>query len=124
MNNRQPAVTQSAEGRDFYRALVRRRQLILLGLSAALVLSLCVDLALGPANYRLGQVLRALFLPGSVDDQLRVILWEIRMPVALMALVVGASLSVAGMQMQTILNNPLASPFTLGVTSSQCSPLR
>ena len=34
-----------------------------------------------------------------------------------MALVVGASLSVAGAQMQTILSNPLASPFTLGISA-------
>ncbi|MDB6183189.1 FecCD family ABC transporter permease [Paracoccus fistulariae] len=117
MNSNAGPSGQAAEGRDFYRALVLRRQMILLGLSVALLISLCVDLALGPANYELGQVIRALFLPGAVDDQLRVILWEIRMPVALMALVVGASLSVAGMQMQTILNNPLASPFTLGISA-------
>ena len=40
------------------------------------------------------------------------------MPMALMALVVGAALSLAGAQMQTILNNPLASPFTLGISSA------
>lgn len=59
----------------------------------------------------------ALLRPGSVEDSIRVIVWEIRMPVALMALVVGASLSVAGTQMQSILNNPLASPFTLGISA-------
>ena len=48
---------------------------------------------------------------------MKVIVWDIRMPVALMALVVGASLSVAGTQMQSILNNPLASPFTLGISA-------
>ncbi|MBM3606012.1 MAG: iron ABC transporter permease [Alphaproteobacteria bacterium] len=104
-------------GRDFYRVHVLRRQVILAGLVAALFLSLSVDLALGPARYDLSQVLKGLMFPGRVDQQVRVILWEIRMPVALMALVVGASLSVAGMQMQTILNNPLASPFTLGISA-------
>jgi iron complex transport system permease protein len=38
--------------------------------------------------------------------------------VALMAVVVGAALSAAGAQMQTILNNPLASPFTLGISAA------
>lgn len=104
-------------GREFYRALVLRRQFILGGLALALALSICCDLALGPARYSLMQVLEALFSPGSVDQQIRVILWEIRMPVALMAAVVGASLSIAGAQMQTILNNPLASPFTLGISA-------
>jgi iron complex transport system permease protein len=47
-----------------------------------------------------------------------VVIWDIRMPVALMAVVVGAALSAAGAQMQTILNNPLASPFTLGISAA------
>lgn len=110
-------MTEQEAGHDFYRVLILRRQLILAGFAVALVLSLCVDLALGPARYGLDEVVRALLWPGEVSDQLRVVLWEIRMPVALMALVVGASLSVAGLQMQTILNNPLASPYTLGISA-------
>jgi iron complex transport system permease protein len=43
---------------------------------------------------------------------------DIRLPTALMALAVGASLGLAGAEMQTILDNPLASPFTLGVSSA------
>ncbi|PSJ36580.1 iron-siderophore ABC transporter permease [Zobellella taiwanensis] len=107
-----------AAGSGRYKAIVWRRQLILLGLTAALLLSLCADLALGPARYGLGEVVRALFLPDSVPLQVRVVLWEIRMPIALMAVVVGAALAVAGAQMQTILNNPLASPFTLGISAA------
>jgi iron complex transport system permease protein len=105
-------------GRGRYRTLVWRRRLILAGLVAALVFSLCVDLALGPARYGLGEVVRALVTPDTVPQQVRVVLWEIRMPVALMAVVVGAALSIAGAQMQTILNNPLASPFTLGISAA------
>ncbi|AWI82892.1 iron-siderophore ABC transporter permease [Alloyangia pacifica] len=109
--------TGSKTGRDFYHALVLRRQLILLGLGLALGLAFCADLALGPARYALADVARTLVSPGSVDERMKVIVWDIRMPVALMALVVGASLSVAGTQMQSILNNPLASPFTLGISA-------
>ncbi|MBZ5488781.1 iron ABC transporter permease [Halomonas aquamarina] len=112
------AVTAPATlGRTHYKSQVLRRQLILAALIVALFFSLCVDLALGPARYTLSEVIAALLTPGSVSHQARVILWEIRMPVALMALVVGASLSVAGAQMQTILSNPLASPFTLGISA-------
>jgi iron complex transport system permease protein len=61
-----------------------------------------------------------LALMGSPDVslQISVVIWDIRMPVALMAVVVGAALSAAGAQMQTILNNPLASPFTLGISAA------
>ncbi|MFG6138819.1 FecCD family ABC transporter permease [Halomonas sp. B23F22_10] len=111
------ADSTAGAGRDAYRALVVRRQLILAALSLALFASLCVDLALGPARFGLGEVIAALLTPDDVSQQARVILWEIRMPVALMALTVGASLSVAGAQMQTILSNPLASPFTLGISA-------
>jgi len=53
-----------------------------------------------------------------VDERVAVVIWEIRMPVALMAVTVGAALSAAGAQMQTILGNPLASPFTLGLSAA------
>src|SRR5918994_1899102 len=113
-----PAALPAAEGRGIYRALVLRKQLILAGLALALLLSICIDLALGPASYSLDQVVLALVSPGSVPLQARVVLWEIRLPIALMAVVVGAALSTAGAQMQTILNNPLASPFTLGISAA------
>ncbi|CAH2394725.1 FecCD family ABC transporter permease [Mesorhizobium ventifaucium] len=114
----EPAALSAKQGRGLYRALVLRKQLILAGLALALLLSLCIDLALGPARYSLDQVVLALVSPGSVPLQVRVVLWDIRLPIALMAVVVGAALSVAGAQMQTILNNPLASPFTLGISAA------
>ncbi|WP_293765669.1 iron ABC transporter permease [uncultured Aquitalea sp.] len=101
-----------------YRTLVRRKRSLLSVLAVLLLLSLLLDLALGPASYRLEDVIGALLHPSSAPDQLRVVLWEIRLPVALMAATVGAALSLAGAQMQTILNNPLASPFTLGVSAA------
>ncbi|WP_413208186.1 FecCD family ABC transporter permease [Rhodospirillum sp. A1_3_36] len=111
------SLTQSRTGRGHYRAQVWRKQLVLAGLTIALVATLCLDLALGPARYDLGQVAMAILAPDSVPLPVRVVLWDIRMPTALMALVVGAALAVAGGQMQTILNNPLASPFTLGISA-------
>ncbi|WP_108658239.1 FecCD family ABC transporter permease [Acuticoccus kandeliae] len=106
----------TARGR--YRALSLQRLAILVGLAALLFLSVAVDLATGPARYPLGEVLTAMFFPDAVDTQVRVVIWQIRMPIALMAVTVGASLSIAGAQMQTILANPLASPFTLGLSAA------
>ncbi len=112
------AIETSATGRVQYRALALRRIVILLALTIALCFSIALDMALGPANYSLSDVLAALADPSAVTAQLRVIIWDIRMPIALMAVTVGASLSVAGAQMQTILSNPLASPFTLGISAA------
>jgi iron complex transport system permease protein len=109
---------ETTTGRVQYRALAFRRIVLICGMVAALLLSMSIDMALGPANYTLKEVLTSLLNAESVSDQLRVVIWDIRMPIALMAVTVGASLSVAGAQMQTILANPLASPFTLGISAA------
>lgn len=112
------ASTDALAGRGLYRALAWRRLLIIAGFAVALTLSFTVDIAWGPARYALTDVVTAIVSPGSVTDQIRVVVWDIRMPMALMAIITGAALSLAGAQMQTILANPLASPFTLGISAA------
>ena len=56
-------------------------------------------------------------VPDKIDPSLVSILWEIRMPRALTAFIVGAALSVSGAIMQAILQNPLASSYTMGVSA-------
>lgn len=106
-----------AAGRGAYGRLTRRRLALLAGLAALLAACVVADLTFGPARYAYAEVVRAL-LGLDVPLAVSVVVWEIRLPVALMAVVVGASLSVAGAQMQTVLNNPLASPFTLGISAA------
>lgn len=101
-----------------YHGLVARRLAILGGLAALLILSVAVDVSLGPARYPVSDVIKTLFLPNQAELQMRVVVWDIRMPMAVLAVTVGASLSLAGAQMQTILANPLASPFTLGLSAA------
>src|SRR5688572_20014367 len=93
-----------------YRRMARRRGVFLLALGLALLCSLTIDIAWGPARLSPLEVARAVLTPGAVSDRIQVIVWDIRMPVALMAVLAGAALSIAGAEMQTILNNPLASP--------------
>lgn len=101
-----------------YRQFVRLRLLLLAGLLTALCASVVADIALGPSNFAFGDVLRGLLAPASLPQAQQVILWEVRLPYAVMAVLVGASLGLAGAEMQTALNNPLASPFTLGVSAA------
>ena len=120
--------TPAFEGRDVssresgpaaaYRALVRRRMAIILGLAVCLAVSVLADLMLGPARYGALDVIGALVWPGEAPAALKTVVWDIRLPTALMAVVTGASLAIAGAQMQTILDNPLASPFTLGISAA------
>jgi iron complex transport system permease protein len=114
----QAAIIPAHGGRGAYRALVKRKKLVLLALALVLALSVVADLGLGPARYGMREVVLALLGSPEIPNQVAVVIWEIRMPVALMAVVVGAALSAAGAQMQTILNNPLASPFTLGISAA------
>ncbi|SOC58106.1 iron complex transport system permease protein [Chromohalobacter canadensis] len=101
-----------------YRTRRRRQRRLIVGVGVLTLAMVIVDIATGPGHYSLRDVLMTLVAPSGVSDALRVIVWDIRLPVALMAIVVGVSLALAGAEMQTILNNPLADPFTLGISSA------
>ncbi|CNE16489.1 iron ABC transporter permease [Yersinia nurmii] len=101
-----------------YQNIVRHRLLILAVLAVAILGCLLLDFTMGPSGLSLSSLWQTLVDPASADAGTRVIVWDIRLPYALMAVVIGLSLGLAGAEMQTILNNPLASPFTLGVSSA------
>ncbi|NWD24451.1 FecCD family ABC transporter permease [Pseudomonas yamanorum] len=101
-----------------YRRLLARRCWLLAVLGGALVCAILVDLASGPSGMGLGALLDGLLHPAHLSATDQVIIWNVRLPYALMAVLVGCALSLAGAEMQAILNNPLASPFTLGVSSA------
>lgn len=101
-----------------YRRSALLKTAFVLGALALMAVAIAVDVAVGPGNFSLGTVLRALLAPGSVSPKLAIIVWDIRLPTAVMAILVGAMLGIAGAQMQTILHNPLADPFTLGISSA------
>lgn len=100
-----------------YSRLVKRRILCLCLMGLILFICIVSDLLTGPSIYSVKNILSAFFDPNA-PIALHVILYDIRLPAALTAVIVGASLSVAGVQMQTVLDNPLASPFTLGVSAA------
>lgn len=101
-----------------YRRAVRKRLLLTAALVLAIVASLLADIASGPASLSLPELLRTLLHPDVSDTGTRVIVWQFRLPYALMALLVGVALGLGGAEMQTMLDNPLASPYTLGVSAA------
>src|SRR5690606_19521663 len=101
-----------------YRRMLRRRWLLVGLLSVVILASILADFMLGPSGLGWAELSHALFHPDQADPTTRVIVWDIRLPYALMAVAVGLALGLAGGEMQTILNNPLASPFTLGISSA------
>jgi iron complex transport system permease protein len=79
---------------------------------------LSLDIMTGPSNLSFLTILNGLISPESLSTTDRIILWDIRLPDALIAIIIGCALGLAGIETQTGLNNPLASPFTLGISSA------
>lgn len=93
-----------------------RRRIAFLCLALLLVLLFFfADLFIGSANLSFQETLLAIFSPNDVSDTAVLIVRQLRIPVALLGILVGLSLGTSGCVMQTILENPLASPYTLGI---------
>ncbi len=110
------AVTEGALAQ--HRALHRRRALVLVGATTLLLALLLVDLLVGPALLGVGEVARALITPSAQSGTTGIIVWTLRLPMSLMAIVVGMALGVAGAEAQTVLDNPIADPYTLGLSAA------
>jgi len=93
------------------------RAVVLLG--AALLLSAVIALWTGAVGLSPGQVLSEIraHLFGDVTGAGASIIWDIRLPRVLLAAVVGAVLAAGGAALQGLLGNPLAEPYTVGVSS-------
>ena len=107
------------ENSTTYSSLSAHRLFILITASVILTIATIIDILVGPAFLNVFDVLSALVSPKQASDPIvYVIVHNIRLPMSLMAIMVGASLGIAGVQMQTILGNPLASPYTLGFSAA------
>lgn len=93
-----------------------KNSIIFIVLILLLVLFFVIDLAWGSIFIPFKEVL-ATFLGNGTDEINNEILLNFRLPKAITAVLAGASLSVAGLMMQTLFRNPLADPYVLGVSS-------
>jgi iron complex transport system permease protein len=93
---------------------MHRPLLIICLLLTLSVLSLVASLAMGSLSVSTQDLLSAMFSAG--DSIEHTVVWELRMPRALTAFVVGGLLALAGVLMQVLLRNPLADPYILGVS--------
>lgn len=110
--------TAPASAENHYDASVMRRVLIIAALLVVLACAFIADIAIGSGTLSPAEVATVLLSPSTADASNLFVVWELRMPMTLMALVTGIALSLSGLLMQTILDNPLAEPFTLGVSSA------
>ncbi len=101
------------------------RALIFPGLFLLLFASVAIATAIGPVNIPFSNIVKALLSPipllgpivGEPPDWVVTVVWRLRLPVAAMAMFVGAGLSVSGASMQGLFRNPLVDPFILGISA-------
>ena len=85
-------------------------------ISLLLVILFVLDLLMGSVHIPLRDILAAV-VGAEVDPATRLIVLDIRLVKAIVAILTGMALSVSGLQMQTLFRNPLAGPYVLGINS-------
>lgn len=98
--------------KEIYQQKIKLRLLIGLAILLLLFFLFYLSIRLGT----IGLTSQQLFMALKKKSDLAFVLWNIRLPRAVGAVLAGASLAMAGAVMQTLLQNPLASPFTLGLS--------
>jgi iron complex transport system permease protein len=92
---------------------------VIFGVISVAILGLIVVYSISVGSYKIpvSEVVSTIFLKNT-SSAVHNVIWNIRIPRILTAIIAGAGLSVAGAAMQSILRNPLGSPYTLGISSA------
>ena len=100
-----------------YLAYVKTKAIWIIGGIILLLFLLIFSISVGAVSIPPYDVFLTL-IGKNVNHKWDAIVWNIRLPQALTAILAGVGLSVAGVAMQSILRNPLGSPFTLGISNA------
>jgi iron complex transport system permease protein len=118
-------MTTTAELKKLYSKGKKRKILVIVSIFFALIATAMVSISLGAASPGLPEAMQVIFsktlpflnlYPGSTLAQ--TIIWTIRLPRVVLAIIAGAGLAAAGVTMQGILRNPLVSSYVLGISSA------
>ena len=100
-----------------YLGYVRRKLFWIIGGLVLLFVLFIYSISVGAVAIPPFEVVQTLF-GQNISGKWDTIIWNIRLPQALTAIVAGTGLAVAGIAMQSILRNPLGSPYTLGISNA------
>ena len=100
-----------------YQSINAKRRILLLTAAVAALFACLLDLCTGSSGLTFREILPLLWGGPGAGGAQGAIVWRIRLPMTLTCVFVGGSLGLAGLQVQTITGNPLASPYTLGITA-------
>jgi iron complex transport system permease protein len=115
MSTKKQAILEHHGELLYYTQYIKRKWLILLFLVLAAFILAVIAVNAGSSAIDIREVIKTFFGLGS--ERASLVIWSIRMPRIITAIVAGAGLSAAGCVMQNNLKNPLASPDTLGVSA-------
>ena len=101
---------------DNYQRYTARKGIVTLSLILLIFIAAIIALNAGSIKLNPYQVIQSVIGRGA--DVADIVIWQIRLPRILAAIMAGAGLSVAGCVMQNNLRNPLASPSTLGISNA------
>ena len=104
-------------GQRIYQAITRKKSLVVVLLLIGTAVGFFLNLIAGSSDVGLWEAVVVL-TGGSVDPTTDTVIRSIRLPMAAMAVLAGAAFAVGGCEMQTILGNPMASPYTLGISAA------
>lgn len=100
---------------SLYKSLINRRIALMATLTLALTVIATLSVTIGSLEISFAEILKAIFSDSAAGISTYTV-WNIRLPRTIGAVIAGAGLGISGAAMQNILKNPLASPFTIGVS--------
>jgi len=111
-----------------YKSYTGRKVIFITICAVAAVLLLGLSIYIGGSDLSLGRIYELLwhhlcgwtYQKGTDDFLDDFVVWNVRLPRAIFALVAGAGLAVGGVVMQSVMKNPLADPYTTGISSGAC----
>ncbi len=115
MRNKKKLIQQT-NGIEAYHKHTKRKLMILTTLILSVFILAILSVNAGAAQLNPIEVLKSIFGYGTQLSS--IVIWRIRMPRVVTAIIAGVGLSVAGCVMQNNLRNPLASPSTLGISNA------
>ena len=114
-----------SELKRLYNKGKKRKTLVLISLFISLLLTIIVSISLGASSPGFIEALQVIFSKvfpflniDSGSQTTQIIVWDLRLPRIIMAMLAGAGLAAAGAAMQGTLRNPLVSSYVLGISSA------
>lgn len=104
------------EIQESYKKYTGRKKVVISFVILLIIVFSIFSICAGSSNITPYQVIMTIL--GNGNEMSNIVIWNIRLPRVLAAIIAGAGLSVAGCVMQSNLRNPLASPSTLGISSA------